>query len=142
MLTAVGLLFTGFFAGALWQIPRPPFAQKAEITFFEPSTPIRVVEGEPVSLAVTFLNSGDALNRFNVGYTLFGADGKRVAEEEKLAFAEVGQNDHVVFSAQRLLPGRYWVQFGVWSVSPTRRLLVKFPSPAVENVIVSKKILP
>jgi hypothetical protein len=138
ILGSIGFLFAGFFAGLFVQIPRPAFSTIAEITAFEPATAIQTTAVSAIPLSATVKNTGSVTGHFSVGFTIFGEDGRPVADLEKPAYLDPGQSDRVDFTVPTLSEGTYWIQYGVWSVVPARHLIVKRPSPSQPNVVVLK----
>jgi murein DD-endopeptidase MepM/ murein hydrolase activator NlpD/chitodextrinase len=119
-----------------------PSVISANIGSYSPSDPgdsVEVVVGSPITLTVTFTNTGNTAWRFISGASVLDSSGTFVADYEKTldtALQPGGQTTvswtHTVDKA-----GNYWLQFAVWKAKPfiAENLLSKKPSPSQKLII-------
>ncbi len=120
-------------------IGQEPSSIDARIDSYSPSSTVDVTVGEPVTISVTFTNTGNTPWRFIAGASVWDANGNIVADYERTLSTELqpGQQKTVTWSHGVNQAGDYWLQFGIWKAKPyiSENLLDKKPSPSQRLIV-------
>ncbi|MFO8009661.1 MAG: hypothetical protein R6U89_02500 [Dehalococcoidia bacterium] len=119
-----------------------PVNISAQIDSYIPSGLTEVEAGNPVTIGVSFANTGNTTWQFIAGATVWDSNGNQVANySETLSSALQPDEQHIVtWSHPVTAEGDYWVQFGVWKDTPfiAENLLDKAPSPSQKLISVTE----
>ncbi len=113
--------------------PTPGLGMSARITSYTPQMVTEVIVGQPITLSMTFVNTGTATARFIGGVSVWDASNRLAGNEDSPELVlGAGETRTIQWSFVPVSVGSHRVQFGVWRGMPftAPNLLHKWPDPS------------